>query len=113
MKKLLLITVLLVVISTKLSAQEKKIIEIKKIENNQFKINAKEEMNINLRFNLDPEDDYNVLICDKRMNEVSSRKNYKKGEYKIAFTIEEGEQYTVTFIGINPIKLIATTVAEN
>lgn len=113
MKKLLLITVLLVVISTKLSAQEKKIIEIKKIENNQFKINAKEEMNINLRFNLDPEDDYNVLICDKRMNEVSSRKNYKKGEYKIAFTIEEGEQYTVTFIGINPIKLVATTVAEN
>ena len=113
MKKLLLITVLLVVISTKLSAQEKKIIEIKKIENNQFKINGKEEMNINLRFNLDPEDDYNVLICDKRMNEMSSRKNYKKGEYKIAFTIEEGEQYTVTFIGINPIKLVATAFAEN
>ena len=113
MKKLLLITVLLVAITAKLSAQEKKIIEIKKIENNQFKIEAKEEMNINLKFNLDPEEDYNVIICDKRMNEVSSRKNYKKGEYKIAFTIEEGEQYTVKFIGINPIKVVATTFAEN
>jgi hypothetical protein len=113
MKKLLLITVLLVVITTKLSAQEKKIIEIGKIENNQFKIAAKEEMNINLRFNLEPEDDYNILIYDKRMNEVSSRKNCKKGEYKIAFTIEEEEQYTIKFIGINPIKLIATTFAEN
>lgn len=113
MKKLLLITVLLVAITAKLSAQEKKIIEIKKIENNQFKIEAKEEMNINLKFNLDPEEDYNVLISDKSMNEVSSSKNYKNGEYKIAFTIEEGEQYTVKFIGINPIKLVVTTFAEN
>jgi len=113
MKKLLLITVLLVAITTKLSAQENKFIEIKKIENNQFKIAAKEEMNINLKFNLDPEDDYNVLVCDKRLNEVSSRKNHKNGEYKIGFTIEEGEQYTVKFIGTNPIKLVATTLAEN
>jgi outer membrane protein assembly factor BamA len=112
MKKLLLITVLLVLISTKLSAQEKNI-EIKKIENNQFKIVAKEEMNINLKFNLDPETNYSVLIFDKRMNKVSSRKKHKKGEFKITFSIEEGEQYTVKFIGINPIKLIPTTFAEN
>ncbi|NDP27409.1 MAG: hypothetical protein GZ087_08305 [Flavobacterium sp.] len=113
MKKLLLITVLLVAITTNLSAQKNSLIDIKKMENNQFKISAKEEMNIHLRFNLEPEDVYNVLICDQHMNEVSSRKNYKKGEYKIAFTIEEGEQYIVKFIGISPIKLIATTFAEN
>jgi hypothetical protein len=113
MKKLLLITVLMVAITTKLSAQEKKIIEIKKIEKNQFKIAAKEEMNINLKFNLELEDDYNVLIFDKDMNKVSSRKKLKKGENKIAFTIEEGEQYTVNFIGTSSIKVVATTIAEN
>ncbi len=113
MKKLLLITVLLVAITTKLSAQEKKIIEIKKIENNQFKIAAKEEMNINLKFNLDLEDDYNVVIFDKDMNKVSSRKKLKNGENKIAFTIEEGDQYTVNFIGTSSIKIVATTIAEN
>ncbi|WP_310558762.1 hypothetical protein [Flavobacterium sp.] len=113
MRKLLFITVLLVAFTTKLSAQEKRIIDIKKIENNQFKIAAKEEMNINLRFNLDSKDDYNVLIFDKQMNKVSSRKNFKKGENKIAFTIEEGEQYTLNFIGPNSIKLVATSTAEN
>lgn len=112
MKKLLLITVLLVLITTKLSAQEIKIIEIKKIEKNQFKIAAKEEMNINLRFNVDLEDHYGILIVDKRMHKVSSRKNLKKGENKIAFTIEEGEQYTVNFLGTNSIKLVATAMAE-
>ena len=113
MKKLLLITVLLVAITAKLAAQEKQNIEIKKIENNQFKITAKEEMNINLRFNLEPEDVYNVFVCDKQMHEVTSRKYYKKGAYKIAFTMEEGEQYTVKFISKSPIKLIAATFAEN
>lgn len=103
----------MVAITTKLSAQEKKIIEIKKIEKNQFKIAAKEEMNINLKFNLELEDDYNVLIFDKDMNKVSSRKKLKKGENKIAFTIEEGEQYTVNFIGTSSIKVVATTIAEN
>lgn len=113
MKKILLITVLLVAITTKLSAQEKKIIEIKKIENNQFKIAAKEEMNINLRFNLDLENNFKVLIFDRQMNKVSSRKKFKKGENKIAFTIEEGELYTVNFIGTSSINIVATTTAEN
>jgi hypothetical protein len=113
MKKLLLITVLLVAITTNLLAQKNSIIDIKKIENNQLKISAKEEMNINLRFNLEQEDFCNVIISDKRMNDVSSVKNCKNGEYKIAFAIEEGEQYIVTFIGLNPIKLVTTTVAEN
>jgi len=113
MKKLLLITVLLVAITTKLSAQEMKIIEIKNSENNQFKITAKEDMNINLKFTLEAEDVCKVLVCDKHMKELVSKINHNKGEYKVAFTIEEGEHYIIKIIGNNPIKLIATTVAEN
>ena len=52
MKKLLLITVLLVLAATKLMAQNNDAIEIKKNETNQFKIVANEEVDINLKFNL-------------------------------------------------------------
>jgi hypothetical protein len=112
MKKLLLITVLLVLITTKSSAQENKIIELKKIENNQFKIKANEEMNINLRYTIEQED-YNVLISNSRKKIIFSRNHCKGGKNKIAFTMDEGEQYIVKFSSDKPIKLIATTFAEN
>ncbi|QBN19898.1 hypothetical protein [Flavobacterium nackdongense] len=113
MKKLLLITVLLVAITTKGSAQDHTIIDITKNENNQFEITAKSDMNIHLKFNLESQDVCSVSVCDKRMNEVPLKKKYKKGEYKIAFTIEEGEQYIVRFSGVDPIRLITKTIAEN
>jgi len=113
MKKLLLITVLLVLITTKSSAQEKKIIELKKIDNNQFKIRVNEEMDINLRFNLELEDNYNVLIYDSRKNIVLSRQNCNEGENKIAFTMDEGEQYIVKFISKKRKNVVTSTLAEN
>lgn len=113
MKRLLLITVLLVLITTKSTAQEKKIIELKKIENNQFKIRVNEEMEINLRFNLEKEEDYKVIIYDSRNSLVFKSKHCKEGKNRIGFTMDEGEQYVVKFISEKPIKLVTTTFAEN
>ena len=67
MKKLLLITVLLVVGTTRLTAQNHNEIEIKKNENlisndrNQFKILANEDVDINLKFILQKEDAFIVF----------------------------------------------------
>lgn len=111
MKNILLFTVFLVVAATKLMAQNS--IEIKKNENNQFKIAAKEEMEINLKFKLDHKDEYNVVVLDSYKKTVFSKKHFKEGENKITFSMEEGEQYLVKFISITPIKLVVTTFDEN
>ena len=102
MKKLLLITVLLVVATTKLIAQNKEAIEIKKNENeiskkenNEFKIVAHEEVDVNLKINLKKEETINLLILDNNKKIVFSREYYKEGENKIAFTMNEDEQYSV------------------
>ncbi|WPR71177.1 hypothetical protein SLW70_14710 [Flavobacterium sp. NG2] len=111
MKKLLLITVLLVVVTTKIMAQE--VIEIKPNENTQFNIVAKERMDINLKFKVEPKDEYNVLVLDNRNKTVLSKKHLKEGENKISFTMDEGEQYLVKFNSITPIKLVVSTFDEN
>lgn len=120
MKKLLLITVLLVVATTELMAQNKKAVEIKNLQNfltkkemNQFKIVANEESEINLKFNLKKEEAFNVLILDKRKNIVFSRGYSKEGENKIYFNMEEGELYTVNFISAERLKLVVTTFDKN
>jgi hypothetical protein len=120
MEKLLLITVLLVMTATKLIAQNKNAVEIKKlesyiskIENNQFKIIAHEEVDINLKFNLEKEDDFNVHILDKYKNIVFSKKYNKVGENKINFIMEEEEQYTVKFINTRQENLILTAFVKN
>ena len=113
MKKLLLITVLLVLITTKSTAQEANRIELKKIDNNQFKIKANEETEIKLKFKLANEADYQVHICTNRRNKVLSKKHCKEGDNKIAFTMEEGEQYIIKFSSEKPIKLVTATYALN
>ncbi|WP_418263738.1 hypothetical protein [Flavobacterium faecale] len=111
MKKLLLIIVLLVVVTTKLMAQE--VIKINRNAENQFKIEAKEKMDINLNFRLDQKDEYKVLVLDNQKNTVLSKKRLKEGLNKISFTMDEGEQYLVKFISITPIKLVVTAFNEN
>ena len=123
MKQLLLITVLLVVASTKLIAQEKGAIEIKGLEkqssgtikndenvsnqdSHQFEIVANEDVDVNLKFNLKTEGNVNVLVTDKKDNVVFSKKFQKQGENKITFTMEENEKYTVKLAGNQQSNLI-------
>jgi len=119
MKQLLLITVLIVAMTTKLLAQESKVIEVQNLGketfekgNNQFKIVAHESLDINLKFNLKKEDVYDVIISNNKNKIVLTRENYQVGENKIDFTMEEDEQYTVKLIGKKPTNLIVC-VAEN
>jgi len=119
MKQLLLITVFIVAMTTKLLAQESKVIEIQNFgketfekQNNQFKIVAHEDLDINLKFNAKKEDVYDVVITNNKNKIVYSRENYQLGENKINFTMEEDEQYTVKLIGKNPTNLVVC-VAEN
>ena len=98
MKKLLLITVLLVVATTKSIAQNKEAIKIKKnekeiskTESNQFKVIAHQDLDINLKFNLKNEEAINVLIINNNEKIVFSREYNKEGENKIAFTMNEDD----------------------
>ncbi len=111
MKKSLLIIVFLVGLTTKLMAQE--VIAINRNTENQFKIEAKEKMDINLKFRLEQKDDYKVLVLDNQKNTVLSKKHLKEGENKISFTMDEGEQYLVKFISNTPIKLVVSAINEN
>jgi len=119
MKQLLLITVFVVAVTTNLVAQESKTIEIQKFgnetlgkENNQFKIVAHEELDVNLKFDLKKGDVYDVIISNNSDKIVLSRENYTLGENKIYFTMEEDEQYTVKLIGKKPTNVIVC-VTEN
>lgn len=120
MQKLLLITVLLVVAATKSLAQVKNAIEIKNLgtefstkENNEFKIVAHEEVDVNLKFNLKKEDSFNVLILDEHKNIVFLQEYIKEGENKIAFTMDEEEQYTVKLSNPKLLTNVIVTTAEN
>ncbi len=113
MKNLLLITVLLIIAATKLMAQNNNAIEIKKNETNQFKILANKEVDINLKFNLQKEDAFNVVILGKGENIVFSKEYYKEGKNKVVFTIAEKEKYTVKFISMNQQNLILTPFVKN
>ena len=119
MKKLLLITVLLVVGTAKLTAQHQNEIEIKnerllsKNEKNQFQILANEDVDINLKFNLQKEDTFNVLILDRKDNIIFSKKYRKEGENKISFIMEEKELYTIKFNNTNHQNLVLNAFAKN
>ena len=120
MKNLLLITVFLVLSVTKLMAQNNNAIEIKNLENfiskkenNQFKIIAHEEVDVNLKFDLEKEDDFKVHILDRNKNIVFSKKYNKAGGNKINFIMEEEEQYTVEFISSKQQNLILTPFVKN
>lgn len=120
MKKLLLITVLLVAATTKLMAQNNNAIEIKsfekefsKKENNEFKIIAHEDVDINLKFNLKKENAFNVLILDNNKKIVFTQEYFKEGENKIAFTMEEDQQYLVKLSNQKKLTNVIVTIAEN
>ena len=127
MKNLLLITVFIVVATTKLLAQEQGAIEIKGIEtfrtikndkitikreNQQFEIVANENLDINLNFRLKKEGNVNVLVTDTKDKVVFSKRFQKDGENKIAFAMEEDEKYTVKLVGNNQSNLVVN-VFEN
>ena len=127
MKNLLLITVFIVVATTKLLAQEQGAIEIKGIEtfrtikndkisikreNHQFEIVAKEDLDINLNFSLKTEGNVNVLVTDTKDKVVFSKRFQKDGENIITFAMEEDEKYTVKLVGNNQSNLVVN-VLEN
>ena len=127
MKNLLLITVFIVVATTKLLAQEQGAIEIKGIEtfrtikndkisikreNQQFEIVANEDLDINLNFKLKEEGNVNVLVTDTKDKVVFSKRFQKNGENRITFAMEEDEKYTVKLVGTNQSNLVVN-VFEN
>lgn len=116
MKKLLLIAVIMAAATATSVAQIKSGIEIKNLnqelskkENNEFKIVAHEEVAVNLKFNLKKEDSFNLLITDEHENIVFNKEYSKEGENKIAFTMNEQEQYTVKLT--NP-KLLTKVIVK-
>lgn len=120
MKKLLLITVLLVASATTALAQTKNAIEINSLEkefskkgNNEFKIVAHEDVDVNLKFTLKKENSFNVLIIDQREKIVFSKEYHNEGENKIAFTMDQDEQYTVMLSNSKLLTNIIVTTAEN
>ncbi|MCF6132934.1 hypothetical protein [Flavobacterium wongokense] len=119
MQKLLLITVLLVLSVTKSLAQVKNAIEIQNLEtefskkeNNEFKIVAHEDVDVNLKFKLKKEDAFDVLILDADKNIVFSKGYCKEGENKIAFTMDQDEQYTVKLSNPKLLTNVSVTTVE-
>jgi hypothetical protein len=120
MKKIILITALLLAAVTKSEAQVKKAVEIENLgkefssrENNEFKITANEEVDVNLQFQLKKEDSFNVLITDEKNKVVFSRMYYAEGENNIAFTMDENEQYTVKLSNPKLLTTVVVVTAEN
>ena len=119
-KKLLLITVLLVVATTKSTAQVKNAIAIENLgtafskkENNEFKIVAHEEVDVNLNFTLKKSEAFTVLILDQNRKVVFSQDYDKEGHNRIAFTMNEKEQYTVKLSHPKLLTNVIVTTAEN
>ena len=119
-KKLLLITGLLVAATTTALAQTKNAIEINSLEkefskkgNNEFKIVAHEDVDVNLKFTLKKENSFSVLIVDQQEKIVFSKEYYNEGENKIAFTMDQDEQYTVTLSNSKLLTNVIVTTAEN
>jgi len=126
MKQSILISAFLVVSATKMIAQEPKAIEIKNVENksisdngpnsktttrqnHEFSIVAHEDLDVNLKFFLKEEDKVNVVVTDSKKNVVLTEEYHKKGNNKIAFTINEDEQYTVKLSGEKRSNLVVYT----
>lgn len=91
MKNLLLITVFIVAMTTKLMAQDQGAIRINHLpqksqgtkassqkENHQFEIVAKEEVDVNLRFSLKTEDNVKIVVTDQDDKVILSKKFRKK-----------------------------------
>lgn len=119
-KKLLLITVLMIAAVIKSNAQVKNAIEIQNLtqefskkESNEFKIVAHEEVDVNLKFNLKKEDSFNLLIVDGHEKIVFSQEYSKEGENKIAFTMEQDEQYTVKLKNPRLLTNVIVTTVED
>jgi len=115
MKQLILITTLLVAMTTKLLAQESKAIEIKNLSNqtaktsketHQFEIVAKEDVDVNLKFDLKLEGNINVLVTDNQKNVVLSKAFKKSGQNYLAFAMQENEKYTIMLEGNKQSHLI-------
>jgi alpha-glucosidase (family GH31 glycosyl hydrolase) len=119
MKNLLLITVFVVAITTNLMAQDKGAIRINHLqqrslgtktsvqkENHQFEIVAKEEVDVNLKFSLKAEDNLNIVVTDQDDKVILTKKFRKKGENRLAFTMNENEKYIVKLAGEKQSNLI-------
>ncbi|MDI9257169.1 hypothetical protein [Flavobacterium sedimenticola] len=112
MKHLLLITVLVAALTTKLMAQDQSVITIKKIpseslktttlapqESHQFEIIAKEDTDVNLNFSFNQKDNLNIVVTDQK-NRVILRKTIQKdSNNRLDFVMSENEKYKVTMIG--------------
>lgn len=101
--------------STKLLAQDKKGIEVNHFqtqqneaqkENHQFEIVAHEDVDVNLKLFLKSNDSVNVTVTDKNNKTVLSEKFKKSGSNKLKFTMEENEAYLVKLIGEKQSNLI-------
>lgn len=117
MKQLFLIITLLLVATTMSKAQNKNAIEVKIPTSkngellfndgiigqghHEFVLLANEEAEVNLKFILKKEGDLNVLVKDKNMKVVYSKKYTRKGENFMNFTMEENDEYTVTLSSSN------------
>ena len=116
MKLLILITAMLVAMTTKVLAQDKNAIEIKKSvaqnETHQFEIVAHQNVDVNLKFDLKLEDKVNVVVTDNQNNVVLAKEYHKEGKNKLAFTMEENEKYTVMLNGEKQSNLIVS-LSEN
>nr|WP_294775145.1 hypothetical protein [uncultured Flavobacterium sp.] len=119
MKNLLLITVFIVAMTTKLMAQDQGAIRINHLpqksqgtkaslqkENHQFEIVAKEEVDVNLRFSLKTEDNVKIVVTDQDDKVILSKKFRKKGDNRLAFTMNENEKYVVKLAGEKQSNLI-------
>ncbi|MGL2964337.1 hypothetical protein ACSVH2_11010 [Flavobacterium sp. RSB2_4_14] len=116
MKQLILITAFLVVAATKLVAQENAI-EIKNSqkvtselqkESHQFEIVAKEDVDVNLKFNLKLDDNVKVLVRNEQDKVVFSKVYRKQGNNKIAFSMVENEKYTIMLNGNRQSNMIVS-----
>jgi hypothetical protein len=60
-----------------------------------YYVKGKHDSEINLKFNVKKEDDFQVLVYDGRNNLVLSENLNKKGIYQLKFESFEGETYKV------------------
>ena len=126
MKTLIVIAAFLLSAATKLAAQEGAI-EIKGQQSygtiskdaitsnqgsHQFEIVAKENVDVNLKFNLKTEDNLNVVVKDKQNKVIFSKSFQKKGQNKIEFSMEEDEKYVVMLDGEKQSKMIVDLFKE-
>lgn len=112
MKKLVLSMLVLVGVTTTGLAQNNDAVKITKNDNlsldqakNEFKIFAKEEVDVNLKFTLPKDEIYQLYILDNENNLVQSKLYNKEGENKISFIMDENEHYTIKLVSWKPQNL--------